>query len=125
MSDHAKEAAPDPDTSTTAVTNDVATQKDEATSSTATELGHGNGTADGKESNGAKPAESSQEPSESSLKVQKEEATSYRDDPKDNYPKRQSKSKYDPNAEPVPEDSATRAQKIRNLVCFSKDVIDG
>jgi hypothetical protein len=124
MSGQTKEAVPDPDTSATAVTNDAAAQRDEAKSPTATELARGNGTAEGKQSNGAKPAESSQEPSESVLKVQREEASSYRGDSKDNYLKRQSKSKYDPNAEPVPDDAATRAQKIRNLVCFSNGAID-
>jgi hypothetical protein len=124
MSDQTKEAAPDPDSSTTAITNDAAAQRDEAKSPTTTELAHGNVMTEEKQSNGAKPAESGQEPSETLLKIQREEATSYRGDSKGNYPKRQSKSKYDPNAEPVPDDAATRAQKIRNLVCISNGAID-
>lgn len=134
MSDHTKEAAPDPDTSAAVVTDDVAAQKDENTSSTATKLEHENGTAEGNASNGAKPAASGQATIESALKVEKEDTTRYRGDSKgnfgdqkdrtrNNYPKRQNKSKYDPNAEPVPEDAAARAQSIRNLVCCSESII--
>ncbi len=133
MSDHAKEAAPDPDTSVTAVTNDVATQKIEAGSPTATKTEHGNGTVEEKVGNDATAAESGQEPIESVLHVKKEEATRYRGDSKRNfgdqrdrsgnqYQKRENKSKYDPNAEHVPEDPAERAQLIRNIVgCSDRD----
>jgi hypothetical protein len=135
MSAQTEEAAPGPDTIATAGTNDTGAQKDETALSTATELEHGNGTAEGNASNGAKKAESSQDKSESALNVQKEEATKYRGDSKRNfsnrgdrsgnqYPKRENKSKYDPNAEPVPDDAAARAQKIRNLVCHSEGVIN-
>lgn len=135
MSDQIEEAAPGPDTIATAGTNDAVTQKDETASPTATKLEHGNGAAGGNASNGAKQAESGPEKSESAPNVQKEEATRYRGDsklnfsnqrdrPRNDYPKRQNKSKYDPNAEPVPEDALARAQSIRNLVCCSGGVID-
>jgi hypothetical protein len=135
MSEQTEEPAPGPDTIATAGTNDAVAQKDETASSTAKKLEHGNGTAEGNASNGAKQAQSGEETSESALNVQKEEVTSYRGDskrnfsdqrdrPRNDYHKRQNKSKYDPNAEPVPEDAAARAQSIRNLVCCSEGVID-
>ena len=85
-----------------------------------------------KVSNGAEHAESGQEPSESAPKEQKEEATIYRSESKrelggqrdgkrNHYQKRENKSKYDPNAERVPEDPAERAQLIRNIVGCSKE----
>lgn len=123
MSEQTKEAALDPDTAAPAITNDGAAQNNHAASSTAIQSDHGNGTIKGNISNGAVPAQSGQESSESNLKAQKEDPTSYGEDSKGNYSKRQNKSKYDPNAEPVPEDAATRAQKIRNLVCFSNGII--
>jgi len=135
MSEQTEESAPGPDNIATAGANDAVAQKDETVSSTAKKLEHGNGAAEGKASNGAKQAESGQETSESALTVQKEEATRYRSDskrnfsdqrdrPRNDYQKRQNKSKYDPNAEPVPEDAVARAQSIRNLVCCSEGVID-
>lgn len=133
MSDQTEESAPGRDAIATAGTNDAAAQKDETSLSTATKLEHGNGTAEGNASNGAKQAESGQETSESAVNVQKEEAIRYRGDSKRNfsdqrdrtgnhYPKRENKSKYDPNAEPVPENPAERAQLIRNIVGYSDGV---
>jgi hypothetical protein len=126
MSDQTKEAAPDPDTTAAAVTSDTAAKEAEPTS-TAVKSNHGNGVAEENVSNGAEPAESGQEPSGSTFQVQKEEAASYqidskrefsdqRDRTRSHYQKRENKSKYDPNAEPVPEDPAERAQLIRNIV---------
>jgi hypothetical protein len=134
MSDHTEEAAPGSDTIATAGTNDAVAQKDETASPAATKLEHGNGAAEENASKGAKQAGSSQEKIGSALNVQKEEAARYRGDskrnfsdrrdrPRNDYPKRQNRSKYDPNAEPVPEDAAARAQSIRNLVCWSGGVI--
>jgi hypothetical protein len=134
MSDQTEEAAQGPDTIATAGTNDNVAQKDETASPTATKLEHGNGTAERNASNGAKQTESGQETSEKALNTQKEEATKYRGDSKrsfsdqrdktrNDYSKRQNKSKYDPNAEPIPEDAAARAQSIRNLVCCSESAI--
>ena len=119
MSDQTKEAAPDPDPAAATATNDAAPQKDEATSATATKLENGSGRMEENVSNGAKVAVSGQDLVENAVSVQKEEASSYRGDSRSSYPKRQNKSKYDPNAEPVPDDAETRAQKIRNLVCWS------
>lgn len=130
MSDHAKKAAVDPDSSAT-LPNDAAIDKNATTSPTTTNLEDGDHTAKTNASNGAKPGESGQEASEGSSKVENEDENNSRGDSKRNsniqkdrirshYSKRQNKSKFDPNSKPASDDAAARATSIRNQVCYPK-----
>jgi hypothetical protein len=133
MSEQAKEVAPDPDSSATAVTNEIAVNKIDPNLSLTTTLEKTNGTAENDAGNGGDPAESGQDTSESGLEVgngddtkstgdSKEPLNGQKDGKRNQYSKRENKSKYDPSTLPVPDDGAARAQLIRNQVCYFKAI---
>jgi hypothetical protein len=133
MAELAKEVPSAPDSSATAVANDVVVDKDKSTPSVTTKFEKANGTTDGDGSNGAKPAESGQATSESGVKLRNGDDTKSLDDSKgtlsgqtdrtiNQYSKRENKSKFDPSSKTVPEDAAARAQLIRNQVCCSEAI---
>lgn len=127
MSEQAKESAADPDSSATAVTTDVAADRNPTTSPIATKLDKENGTAEEGASNGTKPADPDQEKTESGLQVgdvddiksvgdSKRTLNGQKNGTKFQYAKRRNKSKYDASKQPIPDDDAARAETIRNRV---------